>query len=94
MLMDNTMFKPQLQGLADKYRVISYNNRTLLGELSEHDLDDLVEDCNQFLNQLGLGRCVLGGQSMGGFMAMTYALKYPAAPGRINPDCRRRRRIQ
>ena len=77
MFMDNTMFRPQLEGLAHKYRVIAYNNRTLFGQLSEHNLDDLAEDCNRVLDELEIDSCVLGGLSMGGFTAMTYALKYP-----------------
>lgn len=76
-LMDATQFLPQLDYLAARgCRAISYNSRVLTGEPALHSLDDLVEDCRALLDDLGLDRCVLAGMSVGGFMALPFALKY------------------
>jgi pimeloyl-ACP methyl ester carboxylesterase len=76
-LMDHTMFAPQAAHLEDRYRVVSLNHRVLSGNNVRHTLDDLVEDCREVLDALGIERCVLGGMSLGGFMAIPFALKYP-----------------
>jgi pimeloyl-ACP methyl ester carboxylesterase len=76
-LMDDTMFAPQVEHLKGRYRVISLNHRVLSGRNVLHTLDDLVEDCRAVLDTLGIERCVLGGMSLGGFMALPFALKYP-----------------
>lgn len=75
-LMDATMFEPQLDFLSDRYRAIAYNSRALAGPNNLHTLDDLVEDCRDMLDRLGIERCVLAGMSVGGFMAIPFALKY------------------
>ena len=77
-LMDATMFDPQLDHLAERgYRALAYNSRVLTGEPAPHTLDDLVEDCRALLDDLGIGKCVLAGMSVGGFMALEFALAYP-----------------
>ncbi len=77
-LMDSTMFDPQLDHLTERgYRAIAYNSRVLTGEPAPHSLGDLVEDCRALLDDLGIGRCVLAGMSVGGFMALEFALAYP-----------------
>ena len=77
-LMDATMFDPQLDHLAERgYRAIAYNSRVLTGEPGPHTLGDLVDDCRTLLDDLGIGKCVLAGMSVGGFMALEFALAYP-----------------
>ena len=77
-LMDATMFDPQLDHLAERgYRAIAYNSRVLTGEPAPHTLGDLAEDCRALLDDFGIGRCVLAGMSVGGFMALEFALAYP-----------------
>lgn len=75
-MMDYSMFAPQLAYLARKYRVVAYNNRTWAEPDTPLSLDDLVEDCRIFLDGLNIERCVLAGMSMGGHMAIPFALKY------------------
>ena len=76
-LMDATMFAPQLGYLAERgYRAIAYNSRVLTGEPSAHTLDDLAEDCRQLLDRLAIDKCVVAGMSVGGFMALPFALKH------------------
>ncbi len=77
-LMDWSMFNPQLAALEDRYRVLAYNHRARTADYnSPYKLDDLVEDCRAFLDQLEINKCVLAGMSMGGFMALEFALRYP-----------------
>ena len=76
--MDATMFEPQLDHLAGLgCRAISSNSRVLTSEPAAHTLDDLVEDCRALLDDLGIEKCVLAGMSVGGFMALEFALDYP-----------------
>lgn len=76
-LMDATQFTPQLESLAGRYRVISYNSQVLTGTPQPHSLADLAEDCRSLLDQLGIHKCALAGMSVGGFMALLFALTYP-----------------
>ena len=77
-LMDATMFDPQLDHLAERgYRALAYNSRVLTGEPAAHTLCDLVEDCRALLDDLDIEKCVLAGMSVGGFMALEFALAYP-----------------
>ncbi len=77
-LMDATMFAPQLDHLAERgYRAVAYNSRVLTGEPAAHTLGDLVEDCRTLLDDLGIEKCVLAGMSVGGFMALEFALAHP-----------------
>ena len=77
-LMDAAMFDPQLDHLAERgYRAIAYNSRVLTGRPAPHTLGDLVEDCRTHMDRLGIGKCVVAGMSVGGFMALEFALAYP-----------------
>ena len=76
-MMTYAMFERQIEHLASHYRVIAYNNRTWFRPDETHSLDDLVEDCLDLLDELNVGSCVLFGMSMGGHMAIPFALKYP-----------------
>ena len=76
--MDATMFAPQLENLAGRgYRAIACNSRVLTGEPAPHTLGDLAEDCRALLDDLGIETCVLAGMSVGGLMALEFALAYP-----------------
>ncbi len=77
-LMDYTMFAPQVEALEDRYRIIAYNHRARTHRWAEtYDLGDLANDCRHVLDERGIERCVLGGMSMGGFMAFEFARMWP-----------------
>ncbi|WP_136715107.1 alpha/beta fold hydrolase [Halorientalis salina] len=79
-LMDWTMFQPQLDAFADDYRVVTYNNRARTDNWQgPYDLDDLADDCRTLMEAKSIDSAVLGGMSMGGFMALRFALRYPDA---------------
>src|SRR3954447_11880435 len=77
-LMDHRMFEPQYERLSDSMRVLAYDlrARTEAG-LRPYDLYDLVGDCRDRLDRLGIERAVIGGMSMGAFVALRFALAYP-----------------
>lgn len=77
-VMDHTMYVPQVDALQDDYRVIAYNHRARTERWAEtYDLRDLAEDCKALLDAKGIEKCVLGGMSMGGFMAFEFARMFP-----------------
>lgn len=77
-LMDRTMFDPQLAALEDDYRVVAYDTRARTDRyVGPYDLYDLADDCAALLDAKGIDSCVLGGMSMGGFMALRFAERYP-----------------
>ena len=77
-LMDRTMFAPQLDGLANEYRLAAYDLRARTERFADpYDLWDLVEDCGAVMDGLEMERPVVVGMSMGGFMALRLALEYP-----------------
>ena len=76
--MDHTMFAPQIEALEDRYRIIAYNHRARTDRWAEtYDLGDLANDCRHVLDERGIEKCVLGGMSMGGFMAFEFARMWP-----------------
>lgn len=79
-LMDRTMYAPQLDALSDEYRVAAYDLRARTERAeTPYDLWDLATDCRAVVEGLGMDRPVLAGMSMGGFMALRFALEYPDA---------------
>ena len=77
-LMDRTMFAPQIEALADEYRATAYDLRARTDRYAPgYDLGELSEDCGAVLDGLGEERAVIAGMSMGGFVALRFALAYP-----------------
>ncbi len=77
-LMDRTMFTPQVDALEDEFRVVAYDTRARTDRyVGPYDLYDLADDCAALLDALDIDSCVLGGMSMGGFMALRFAERYP-----------------
>jgi 3-oxoadipate enol-lactonase len=79
-LMDREMFAPQVDALADEFRVITWDERGF-GE-TEFDGEpftywDSAKDCLGLLDHLGIERAVLGGMSQGGFLSLRAALLAP-----------------
>ena len=76
-MMRQSMFQPQLERLGACCSVITYDNVTWTNPDKRVSIDDLVEDCRAQMDAHGLDRCILLGMSMGGHMALEFALKYP-----------------
>nr|WP_321112618.1 alpha/beta hydrolase [Halorussus salinisoli] len=76
--MDRTMFDPQIEALSDDYRVVAYDTRARTDQFAtSYDLYDLADDCAALIDTKGINSCALGGMSMGGFMALRFAERYP-----------------
>ncbi len=76
------MWDPQVAALADRNRVITYDVRGH-GASDVPEAPDaysqpiVVEDLRDFLRHLGISRAVVGGLSMGGNIALNFALAFP-----------------
>jgi pimeloyl-ACP methyl ester carboxylesterase len=78
--LDGRIWEAQLEALSDRYRVIVPDLRGF-GQTRSADsftMDSLAGDLHALLSELGALPCVLGGLSMGGYVALAYAGKYQA----------------
>ena len=76
------MWADQIPAFAKKYRVVVYDSRGHGGseapsDLAQYDLWTCVEDQRALMDHLDIGEAYVGGLSMGGMIAMRFALKYP-----------------
>lgn len=77
-LMDNTMFRPQIDALSDEYRVAAYNLRARTERaFTPYDLSALVEDARAVMGGLEMDEPVFAGMSMGGFTGLQLAIAHP-----------------
>lgn len=79
---DHTLWRPQLDGLNDVARVIAPDLRGF-GRVEEvphvMTMDDYAADIKALLDSLGIEKAVIGGLSMGGYVALAFAANYPEA---------------
>ncbi len=80
------MWEPQLPGLAERHRVVTYDTRGH-GEspapAGPYSLDDLVDDVVALLDRVGTQRAHVVGLSLGGMTAMRLAAREPARVNRL-----------
>ncbi|HLI65003.1 MAG TPA: alpha/beta hydrolase [Caulobacteraceae bacterium] len=80
LFMDHEMFKPQVEALKGRYRVITWDERghgrTAGATLPEFSYYDSADDLAALLAHLGIERCVVAGMSQGGFLSMRAALTH------------------
>ncbi|MGI9052445.1 MAG: alpha/beta fold hydrolase [Ilumatobacteraceae bacterium] len=79
-LMDRSMFDPQVEALADDYRMITWDERGF-GQ-TEFDSQpftywDSAKDLLGLMDHRGVDRAVVGGMSQGGFVSLRAALLAP-----------------
>lgn len=81
LLMDHTMFAPQVDALRHRYRCIAWDERahgrTAGTECKPFTYYDSAEDLAALLNHLGIERAILVGMSQGGYLSLRAALKHP-----------------
>lgn len=79
LLMDHTMFDPQVEAFGEQYRVITWDERGH-GQ-AEHEGTwtywDSAQDVLALLDHLGVEKAVLAGMSQGGFLSLRAALLAP-----------------
>jgi len=79
--LDGRMWRAQLDALGDHYRVIVPDHRGF-GQSRSTDpftMESLADDVHALIEQLGASPVVLGGLSMGGYVALAYVRKYSAS---------------
>ncbi|GAC1632902.1 MAG: alpha/beta fold hydrolase [Nevskia sp.] len=82
LLMDHTMFAPQIAAFRERYRCIAWDERghgrTAGGEpLPPFSYYDSANDLAALLRHLEVSRAVLVGMSQGGYLSLRAALKHP-----------------
>jgi pimeloyl-ACP methyl ester carboxylesterase len=78
--LSSAMWLAQREGLSDACRVITPDQRGFGGSALGEDppsLDACADDVAELLDRLGLDRVVLGGLSMGGYVAMAFVRRHP-----------------
>jgi pimeloyl-ACP methyl ester carboxylesterase len=77
---NRTMWREQVAALKDDYRVITPDLRGLgessAGEESQASIDGMAEDLAALLDELEMKRVVLGGLSMGGYVAFAFYRRF------------------
>ena len=84
LLMDSSMFAPQVQALANLgWRCICWDERahgqTATGECAPFSYYDSADDAVALLAHLGVQRAVFAGMSQGGYLSLRAALRHPEA---------------
>ena len=77
--LDSRIWREQIDALSDRFRVITPDLRGF-GRSNSNDtftMESLADDVHALLTDLQALPCVLGGLSMGGYVALAYAKKYP-----------------
>ena len=80
LLFDQHMFEPQRRALEDRYRVIAYDHRgqgDSAPAAGGYELDTLTEDAVDLIRSTQSTPCHFIGLSMGGFVGMRLAARYP-----------------
>jgi len=78
--LDGRMWDAQVEGLSGRYRVIAPDLRGFgqSGRTQPFSLEDLADDLHGLAEKLGALPLVLGGLSMGGYIALAYVTRYAA----------------
>ncbi|MGB7158391.1 MAG: alpha/beta fold hydrolase [Tepidisphaeraceae bacterium] len=77
--LDARVWREQIAALSGGFRVIAPDLRGF-GQSKSNDpftMESLADDVHALLADIGALPCVLGGLSMGGYVALAYAKKYP-----------------
>lgn len=75
-------WRPQLVDFAKESRVVVYNDRgyppsTVPDKVDDYSQELSIADLKALMDHLGIARTYLGGFSMGGSIALNFALQYP-----------------
>ena len=78
----------QLARLADRYRIVVYDQRghsdsTPVTDPALYDADRMAEDMTAVLDALGIERAIVGGESMGAATTLRFALRHPERVERL-----------
>ncbi|GGD03839.1 alpha/beta fold hydrolase [Halopseudomonas salina] len=76
---DLSMFEPLIELLKDRFEIVAYDHRGqgASGRKGALDMDNLTRDAAALIAALDFGPCQVAGNSMGGFVALRLAARYP-----------------
>jgi 3-oxoadipate enol-lactonase len=77
---DHRFWQAQIRGLSKEFQVIVFDNRDAgltTSAVTEYGINDMADDLAHFLDELKIEKAHLLGFSMGGFIAQSFALRYP-----------------
>ena len=80
-LMDADMFRPQMEALGARRRVIAWDQRghgRTTWDGRPFTYWDSADDLAGLLDHLDIERAVVGGMSQGGFVSLRFAMRFPA----------------
>lgn len=86
-MLDKRMWAPQFDEFAKHFKVIMYDARNHGMTESQPDTFLHQDDLNKLLEKLGIGKAVVMGLSMGGYIAVNFALDYPDKTIALIPVC-------
>lgn len=78
--LSSRIFESQLEALSKSFRVITPDLRGFgqSNSIERFSINSLADDLHKLLSRIGALPCVLGGLSMGGYVAEAFLRKYPA----------------
>jgi 3-oxoadipate enol-lactonase len=73
------MWRAQREALSAEWQVVvpAFRGFGKSAETGPFSIEDLADDIHAIVEKLGVGKIVLAGLSMGGYVALAYAKKYP-----------------
>jgi len=76
------MWENQMEAFSRKYRVVAYDSRghgesETPADMAQYSMDHYLEDQRALMEHLGIEEAYMGGLSMGGMIAMRFALWQP-----------------
>ena len=80
LLMSGEMFSNQVVAFSGRYRCITFDHRGQgQSEITKsgYDMDSLTEDAAAMIRELDCAPCHFAGLSMGGFVGLRLAIRYP-----------------
>jgi pimeloyl-ACP methyl ester carboxylesterase len=79
--LDARMWEDQVRALSVRHRIIAPDLRGFGRTTTQtpFTIESLADDVHSLVQALGAGPCILGGFSMGGYVALASARKYPSA---------------
>ena len=84
---DHSYFKPDLARLADVAQVVYLDlpghGRSEWGDPASWSFETCADGVREFCDTLGIARPVVYGHSLGGCVAMVYAIRHPGHPGAL-----------
>ncbi|MEO5693772.1 MAG: alpha/beta fold hydrolase [Usitatibacter sp.] len=78
---DRTLWQPQIDAFSSRYRIVAPTLRGFAGsdpvDGKAVSMDSYADDVAALMGELGIAKAVIGGISLGGYVTLSLALRYP-----------------